>query len=102
MRLFIILLILFCASIANGQNCSDTEMAETYLKSCGSVTNFSEPVKWYTFHGHEGEDLFRVLMPDGYPETNLTEDNVFIVFPNRFGQYSIREIKEALTDTKLK
>jgi len=48
------------------------------------------------FQEYDNDEIFRVLMPEGYPETELTTSNVFITFPDMYGKYSIEEIKSAL------
>ena len=41
-------------------------------------------------------EIFSVSLPKEYPNTELTETNVFVEFPDMYGKYSIKDIKEAL------
>ena len=45
---------------------------------------------------HESGEIFKISLPNEYPNIELTETNVFVEFPDMYGKYSIKDIKEAL------
>ena len=56
------------------------------------MLDFESPQHVLFFGQDNNEEIFRVVFPGGYPETGLTEDNVFITFQDMYGQFSIRDI----------
>ena len=71
----------------------------TEISGLLDAAGYSKIFEFVTFDTEETE-MFRVILPEGYPDTSLTEDNVYLIFPDRYGKFSIRDIKEALGSGK--